>query len=314
MIQMRQSTPKQLVPGLMGILGQAYKAVDPEHQVLFETVTSNRAYEEEVMMSGFGLAAVKAEGGNIAYDAQEELWTARYTHETIALGFIITEEAIEDNLYENYAQKASRGLGRSLAETKQIKAAAVFNNGFNSNFKGGDGVQLFGTHPTKASTTGISNATNVDLSEAALEDATIAIAKWRDDRGLLISVKPKALHIPVELQFTAERILKSTMRPTVYIGKNVAGTENIGVTNTNEINALKNKGLYANLNIHMRFTDTNGWFIKTDATDGTKHMVRRKARVDTDGDFQTSNSMMKMSERYSFGWSDWRQWFGSTGA
>ena len=311
-IQTRQSTPKQLVPGLMGILGQAYKAVDPEHQMLFETQTSNRAYEEEVMMSGLGLAAVKAEGGNIAYDAGEELWTARYTHETIALGFIITEEAIEDNLYENYARSASKGLGRSLAETKQIKAASVFNNGFNSNFKGGDQVALFATHPTKVGST--SNATNVDLSEAALEDVTIALSKWTDDRGLLISVKPQSLHFPSELQFVAERIVKSNLRPTVYIATNQAGSDNIGVTNTNEINALKAKGLYQNLNVHLRFTDTNGWFVKTTATEGTKHMVRRKARVETDGDFQTGNSMVKMTERYSFGWSDWRQWYGSSGA
>jgi hypothetical protein len=319
-IQMRMSTPKQLVPGLMGILGQAYKAVDEEHKVLFEMGTSNRAYEEEVMMSGLGLGAVKEEGGNIGYDSMEELWTARYTHETIALGFIITEEAIEDNLYENYANKASKALGRSLAETKQIKAAAVFNNGFNPTYKGGDGQPLFSTtHPTKVGT--LSNSTNVDLSEAALEDQTISIARWTDDRGLLVSTKPIALHVPVELQFVAERLLKSTLRPTALIlngsGAVTAGTgtaSSVGITNSNEVNALKSKGLYSNLNIHLRFTDPEAWFIKTDQVDGTKHLVRRKLRFDTDGDFQTGNSMCKGSERYSFGWSDWRQWSGSSGA
>ena len=305
-IQLRGAHPKQLVPGLMGILGQSYKAVENEHQKLFETQTSKRSYEEEVMTSGFGLAAIKTEGSNIAYDTTEELWTARYTHETVALGFMISEEAAEDNLYENYARKASKGLGRSMAETKQIKAAAVLNNAFNSSYKGGDQVQLCGTHPTKAGS--FSNSVSQDVSEAAFEASTIAINKWTDDRGLLINVKPVSLHIPVDIQFDVERILKSTLRPTVVTN----GTT--GVTNTNEVNALNNMGYFNNVNVHRRFTDTDGWFIKTDVTDGLKHFVRRAPRIETDGDFQTGNSMVKMSERYTFGWSDPRQIYGSQGA
>lgn len=317
-IQMRGATPKQLVPGLMGILGQSYKAVDDENQKLFETQTSNRAYEEEVMTSGFGLASIKPEGGNVAYDSNEELWTARYTHETVALGFIITEEAAEDNLYENYARQASKGLGRSMAETKQIKGAAILNNAFNSSYAGGDGVSLCGTHPTKAAST--SNSVSQDISEASLEASVIAVNKWTDDRGLLINVKPQSLHIPVDSQFDVERILKSTLRPTALVvtsagAVTTGGSANsVGIANSNEVNALNNMGYFNNINVHRRFTDSDCWFIKTDVTDGLKQFVRRKARVETDGDFQTGNSMVKMSERYTFGWSDWRQIYGSQGA
>lgn len=296
-IQMRGAHPKQLVPGLMGILGQSYKEVAPEHQMLFETQNSSRAYEEEVMTSGFGLAAIKPEGANVAYDSTEELWTARYTHETVALGFMITEEAAEDNLYENYAKKASKGLGKSMAETKQLKAISVLNNAFSSTYKGGDGVALCGTHPTKAGS--YSNSVSQDISETSLEAASIALNKWTDDRGLLISVRPQSLFIPVELEFDVERILKSTLRPA---------------TPNNDINALNSLGRFSNVKTLLRLTDVDGWFIKTDVTDGLKHFVRRKVRVDTQGDFQTDASMVKMSERYAFGWSDPRQIYGSQGA
>lgn len=318
-IQMRGAHPKQLVPGLMGILGQSYKAVEDEHKNLFETQSSKRAYEEEVMTSGFGLAAIKAEGGNVAYDSTEELWTARYTHETVALGFMITEEAAEDNLYENYARKASKGLGRSMAETKQIKAASVLNNAFNSTYKGGDGVSLCGSHPTKAGS--FSNSVSQDVSEAAFEAAVIAVNKWTDDRGLLINVKPQSLHIPVDSQFDVNRILKSSLRPTTLVvtsaGAVTAGggsASSVGITNSNEVNSLNQMGYFNNVLIHRRFTDNDSWFIKTDVTDGLKHFVRRTPRIETDGDFQTGNSMVRMSERYSFGWSDPRQIYGSQGA
>lgn len=322
-VQMRGANPKQLIPGLMGILGQSYKAVDAEHQFIFETQTSNRAYEEEVMTSGFGLAAVKNEGSNIAYDTSEELWTARYTHETVALGFMITEEAQEDNLYENYARQASKNLGRSMAETKQIKAAAVLNNAFSSSYKGGDQQSLCSTsHPTKVGS--YANSVSQDVSEAAFEAATIALNKWTDDRGLLINVKPVSLHIPVDIRFDVERILKSTLRPSVIVTSATAtgasgftGTPTSGIvaaTNSNEINALNSMGYFNTVREHRRLTDVDGWFIKTDVTDGLKHMVRRKAKVETDGDFQTGNSMVKMSERYCFGWSDPRQIYGSQGA
>lgn len=209
-----------------------------------------------------------------------------------------------------------------MAETKQIKAAAVLNNAFNSSFKGGDGVALCGTHPTKAGT--LVNNVSVDVAEAAFEAATITINKWTDDRGLLINVKPVSLHIPVDIRFDVERILKSTLRPSVIVTSatatgavGVAGTPTtgiVGATNSNEINALNSMGYFNTIREHRRFTDADGWFIKTDITDGLKHMVRRKVRVDTDGDFQSGNSMVKMSERYTFGWSDFRQIYGSAGA
>lgn len=321
-VQMRGATPKQLVPGLMGVLGQNYKAVEAEHQYIFETQTSSRSYEEEVMTSGFGLAAIKPEGGNFNYDTMEETWTARYTHETVALGFMITEEAVEDNLYENYANKGAKALGKSMAETKQIKAASVLNLAFTAGVNGGDGQPLCSTtHPTKAGS--YSNRVSQDISEVSLEAATIAINKWQDERGLLIDVMPKSLHLPVESQFDIERILKSTLRPTVIVtnatasgaaGADGPATGRVGVTNSNEVNALKNLGFFDTIRIHRRFTDNDCWFIKTSVSDGLKHFVRRKATVKTDGDFQTGNSLMKMTERYSFGWSDPRQIYGSQGA
>jgi hypothetical protein len=308
MAQNRANHPKQLEPGLNAIFGDGYKAVVGEHTVLFDKETSGRAFEEEVMVSGFGAAKVKAEGAGMEFDDTQETYTARYTHETISLGFVITEEAQEDNLYVNYAKTASKGLGRACGETKETKAANIFNRGFNSSYNGGDGVPLFSAaHPTRSGNQ--SNTVSADLSEQSLENAIIAIGDYRDERGLLISVKPKSLHIPLELQFEAHKILKSSLSPTVF-------TDNSAyATNTNKANALKDKGFFQNgAMVNHRFTDSNAWFIRTSAENGTKCFKRVGMQTQMKEDFLTGNAMYKVRERYSFGWSDWRQWYGSNGA
>ncbi len=296
----RAQFSKQLVPGLNEIFGTQYKSVDNEHTPLYDTETSDRSFEEDVMQTGFGTATVKPEGEAVMFDTATETWTARYTHETVAMAFAITEEAIEDNLYDTVGKMKAGAMGRAMANAKQIKAANLFNNGFNAAFVGGDGVPLFSTaHPTLAAGNQ-SNRVSADLSETALENALIAISLLRDDRGILIGASARSLHIPPQLQFVAHRILKSEKRVD---------------TADNDTNAMRDMGLFSSgYSINHRFTDTNAWFIRTDVPNGTKMFVRAKLATKDDVDFLTGNMRYKARERYSFGWSDWRQWYGSSGA
>lgn len=303
----RSNITKQLIPGLNAVFGKAYKDINNEHLPLFEIETSNRSFEEEVMMTGFESAPTKAEGSAIQYDDAAETYSVRFVHETIALGFAITEEAVEDNLYDKESLKKAKALGRAMAETKQTKAANVFNLGFSQ--VGGDGVSLFSaSHPTRTAGTQ-SNTVSSDLSETALETAIISIGLFKDERGILIGCTPKSLHIPRNLMFTAKKILGSSMSTTVT----TQGTT--GVTNVNDINVLHTDGYFpGGAIINHRFTDTNAWFIKTDVTNGTKMFVRKQIQYANEGDFDTGNFKYKARERYSFGHADWRQWYGSNGS
>jgi len=296
----RANIARELVPGLNAVFGLAYGEVDNEHKALFDIERSERAFEEEVLFTGFGTAPVKSEGAAFQYDEAQESYTSRYTHETIALGFAITEEAMEDNLYDTWAPLRTKALGRAMANTKQTKAANIFNNGFSTSYPGGDRVPLFSaSHPTVAAGDQ-TNTVSADLSEASLESAWITVSLTRDDRGILIGAMCKSLHIPPQLRFVAERILKSPLR---------YGTAN------NDLNALKSMGYFQNgVDINHRFTDANAWFIRTDVPNGTKMFVRRPLRMEEMGDFDTGNKRIKTSERYSFGWSDFRQWYGSAGS
>ena len=296
----RANIAKQLLPGLNAVFGVEYGSIDDEHLPLFEVETSERAFEEEVLFTGFGTAPMKQEGEAVEYDNAQEAWTSRYTMETIALAFSITEEAMEDNLYDTFARIRAKALARAMANTKQVKAANVFNNGFNSLFPGGDAVPLFSTaHPTIGAGN-FSNSVSVDLSETAIENALINISLYRDDRGILIGAKGVSLHLPPQLQFVGERILKSPGR--------------VGTTD-NDVNAMKSKGvLPGGYHINHRFMDTNAWFIKTDAPNGTKMFNRVALQTKMEPDFDTGNLRYKARERYAFGWSDWRGWYGSAGA
>ncbi len=298
----RAQFAKQLVPGLNAIFGTAYKSIDNEHTPLFDVERSDRSFEEEVLMTGFGTAPVKSEGDQVFFDTASEAWTSRYTHETVAMAFAITEEAIEDNLYGTTGKMKANAMGRAMANAKQVKAANVFNNGFSTSslYAGGDGKPLFATdHPTLAAGTQ-SNKVSSDLSETALEAALINISLTKDDRGLLIGARAVSLHIPPQLQFVAHRILFSDLR---------VGTAD------NDTNAMKDMGLFSKgYTVNHRFTDTNGWFIRTDVPNGTKMFIRAPLATKDDVDFLTGNMRYKARERYSFGWSDWRQWYGSSGS
>ena len=302
----RASIAKELLPGLNAVFGTEYGEVADEHAPLFDTENSDRAFEEEVLFTGFGTAPVKGEGAAVSYDDAQESYTSRYTHETIALGFAVTEEAMEDNLYDTFAKLRAKGLARAMANTKQVKAADVFNNGFNSAFGGGDGQAFFSaTHPT----IGDGNQSNAlaasDLSEAALETALIAISKTKDDRGILIGAQAESLHIPSDLAFTADQILNSTLSTTIANS----------ATNVNDINSIRNQGLVPNgFYVNRRFTDTNGYFIKTDVPNGAKMFVRSPLQTKMEPDFDTGNLRFKARERYAFGFSDWRGFYGSQGA
>lgn len=297
----RGSTPRQLVPGLKSVLGLGYGSIDNEHEVLFQTETSDKYFEEEVFMTGFGLAPNKDEGASVFYDTANEAWTARYEHETVAMGFQVTEEQTEDNLYESLGKKMSRFVGRSMAASKQQKAANVLNNGFSTSYLGGDGVALFDdSHPT----IGDGNQSNLlsgDISETAIESAVISIQLMKDDRGILVGAQPSSLHIPPQLVYVTKRILTSDGR--------------VG-TSDNDTNVLRDMGTFSDgIHINHRFTDADAWFIKTDISDGLKHFVRVPLQVKNDQpDFDTGNMKMKARERYSFGWSDWRAIYGSPGA
>ena len=295
---------KELLPGLNALFGLEYKRYGEEHKEIYETESSERSFEEETKLSGFSAAPVKNEGNAIAYDNAQEAWTARYTHETIALGFSLTEEAVEDNLYDTLSARYTKALARAMAYTKQVKGANVLNNGFTTGgaYNGGDGVPLFSaSHPLV--TGGVNSnipATPADLNETSLEAAVIQIAAWTDERGLLIAAKPAKLIIPPALQFVATRLLETELR---------VGTAD------NDVNALKNNGsIPEGYAINHFLTDTNAWFLTTDVPNGMKHFVRSPLGTSMDGDFDTGNVRYKARERYSFGWSDPLGMYGSAGA
>jgi Mu-like prophage major head subunit gpT len=293
---------KELLPGLNALFGLEYARYGEEHKEIYETETSERSFEEETKLSGFSAAPVKNEGSAIAYDNAQEAWTARYNHETIALGFSITEEAVEDNLYDSLSARYTKGLARAMAYTKQVKAASVLNNGFSASYPGGDGQALFSAnHPLVSGGTN-SNipSTPADLNETSLENAVIQIAAWTDERGLLIAARPRKLIVPSSLQFVATRLLETNLR--------------VG-TNDNDINALKNNGsIPEGYTLNHFLTDTNAWFLTTDVPNGMKHFVRTPMGTSMDGDFDTGNVRYKARERYSFGWSDPLGMYGSQGA
>ena len=297
----RSQLVKELEPGLNALFGLEYGRYDAEHTEIFDTETSDRAFEEEVMLSGFGNARVKSEGGSIVYDNATETFTARYSHETIALGFAITEEAIEDNLYDRVSARYTKALARSMANTKQVKAANVLNNAFDPNFTGGDGVELCSAvHPIVAGTFANELGTAADLNETSLEQSLIDIAAFTDERGLLISTQGRKLIIPSELQFVAERLTQSQLRTA---------------TADNDINALRNMGMIPEgYVVNHYLTDPDAFFIKTDIPNGFKLFQRSPIRTSMEGDFDTGNVRYKARERYSFGFSDPRCVFGSPGA
>ena len=293
---------KELLPGLNALFGMEYQRYGEEHKEIYESESSERSFEEETKLSGFGNAPVKGEGSAISYDNAQEAWTARYNHETIALGFSLTEEAVEDNLYDTLSARYTKALARSMANTKQVKAANVLNNGFNASYTGGDGKKLFATdHPlVNGGTNSNTQSVVADLNETSLENAVIQIAGWTDERGLLIAAKPRKLIIPPNLQFVATRLLETELRVA---------------TADNDINAIKSNGAipegYA---INHFLTDTDGYFLTTDVPNGLKHFVRAPLTTSMDGDFDTGNVRYKARERYSFGWSDPLGMWGSQGA
>ena len=293
---------KELLPGLNALFGLEYARYGEEHKEIFEIESSERSFEEETKLSGFSAAPVKNEGQAIQYDNAQEAWTARYNHETIALGFSITEEAVEDNLYDSLSARYTKGLARAMAYTKQVKAAAVINNGFSSAYPGGDNVALFSTaHPlVNGGTNANTPSTQVDLNETSLEAAVIQIAAWTDERGLLIAAKPKKLIVPPNLMFVAKRLLDTELR--------------VGTTD-NDINAIKQMGaIPEGYTVNHFLTDTNGWYLTTDVPNGLKHFVRTPLSNSMDGDFDTGNVRYKARERYSFGWSDPLGIWGSSGS
>jgi len=294
----RAQLVKELEPGLNALFGLEYKNYANEHSEIFDTESSDRAFEEEVMLSGFGNASVKPEGQGVSFDDAQETFTARYTNETIALAFAITEEAIEDNLYDRLASRYTKALARSMANTKQVKAAAVLNNAFTAAFAGGDGVELCSTvHPTMAGTFSNELTTPSDLNETSLEQALIDIAAFTDERGLKIAARGMKMIIPSELQFTADRLMKSEGR---------TGTAD------NDINAIKNMGMIPQgYVVNHYLTAAKKWFIKTDVPNGLKHFVRSPIKTTMEGDFDTGNVRYKARERYVFGFSDPRGIFGS---
>ncbi len=293
---------KELLPGLNALFGLEYKRYGEEHKEIFETESSERSFEEETKLSGFSAAPVKNEGSAIAYDNAQEAFTARYNHETIALGFSLTEEAVEDNLYASLSSRYTKALARAMSYTKQTKAAAVLNNGFSANYPGGDGVALFSaSHPLVSG--GVNSnipSTAADLNETSLEAAVIQIAAWTDERGLLIAAKPKKLILPPALMFVATRLLDTELR---------VGTAD------NDINALKQMGTVSGgYTVNHFLTDNNAWFLTTDVPNGLMHFERTALVTSMDGDFDTGNVRYKARERYSFGWCDPLGMWGSSGS
>ena len=298
----RAQLVKELEPGLNALFGLEYDRYENEHSEIFDTENSDRAFEEEVMLSGFGQAPVKGEGSSVTYDTAQETFTARYSHETVALAFALTEEAIEDNLYDSLSSRYTKALARSMATTKQVKAANVLNNGFSTSFPGGDGKPLMTTdHPTLSGGDQSNEpSTAADLNETSLENAMIDISQFVDERGIKVNVQARKLIIPPQLQFVADRVLQTPGR--------------VG-TSDNDINALKNMGMLPEgYVVNHYLTDTDAFFIKTDAPNGLKHFVRSPMSTGMEGDFETGNVRYKARERYSFGFSDWRGIYGSPGA
>ena len=293
---------KELLPGLNALFGLEYDKYGEEHTEIFDAETSERSFEEEVKLSGFSAAPVKNEGSAISYDNAQEAWTARYNHETVALGFSITEEAVEDNLYDSLSSRYTKALARAMAYTKQVKAAAVLNNGFDSSFTGGDGVELFSlAHPLVSGGVNKNEPdTGSDLNETSLESAIIRIGGWTDERGLLIAARPLKLIVPSALQFVATRLLETELRTA---------------TADNDTNAIRAMGAVPQgFAVNHFLTDTNAWFLKTDVPNGLKYFVRTPMQTSMDGDFDTGNARYKARERYSFGWSDPLGMFGSGGS
>ena len=298
----RAQLVKELVPGLNALFGLEYARYADEHTMIFDTESSDRAYEEEVMLSGFGEAAVKGEGTAVKYDTAQETWTARYVHNTVALAFSLTEEAMEDNLYDTLSARYTRALARSMQQTKQIKAANVLNNSFSTTYPGGDGKPLMTTDHGTLTAGDLKNelSTAADLNETSMEQALIDLAGFKDERGLKVNAQAQRLIVPPALQFIADRLLNTPGRVA---------------TSDNDINAIRNMGMipdgYA---VNHYLTDTDAWFLKTDVPNGMKHFVRTAVSTNMEGDFETGNVRYKARERYSFGWSDWRGIFGSPGA
>jgi len=292
---------KELEPGLNALFGLEYDRYENQHTEIFDEESSDRAFEEEVMLGGFANAAVKPDGQGIVYEDAQETFTARYTHETVALAFSLTEEAVEDNLYDKISTRYTKALARSMANTKQIKAANILNNAFNASFAGGDGKELCATdHPTLSGNQKNELSTAADLNETSLEQMLIDIADMKDERGMKIALQGVKMIIPVQLQFVAERLMKSAGR---------VGTAD------NDLNAVRNMGMVPQGYVVNNFlTDTDAFFIKTDSPNGLKHFVRAPIRTAMEGDFDTGNVRYKARERYSFGFSDWRGIFASPGA
>ena len=298
----RANELKQLLPGLNALFGEEYAAYENEHAEIYDTESSDRSFEEELKLSGFGAAPVKDEGSAITFDTAQETYVARYTHETIGMGFSITEEAMEDNLYVSLSARYTKALARAMAYTKQVKAAYPLNNGFSTTFKSGDDVALFSTaHPlVNGGTNSNRPSTGADLNETSLEDAIIQISKWTDERGLLIAARARKLVIPTDLQFVATRLLDSSYR--------------VG-TSDNDVNAIASNGVIPEgYSVNHYLTDTNAFFLTTDVPDGMKHFERTAMQTSMDGDFTTGNVRYKARERYSFGVSDPLGIFGSPGS
>ena len=295
----RASIAKELLPGLNAVFGIEYGEVNEEHKPLYEVESSDRAFEEEVLFTGFGGAPVKGEGAAVVYDDASESYTARYTAETVALAFAVTEEAMEDNLYDTFAKLRAKGLARSMANTKQQKAADLYNNGFATNQ--GDGVPMFSAaHPVTGTGTVTNLTTAAAIAEATIEAAIIQIQKITDDRGILVGAAAESLHIPTDLLFTADVLLN---------------TPGVVASADNDINAVRHLGVIPDgFYVNRRFTDVNAWFIKTNVPNGTKMFNRTPLQTKMEPDFDTGNLRFKARERYSFGVSDWRGWFGNAGA
>ncbi len=295
----RASIAKELLPGLNAVFGIEYGQVNDEHKSLYEVENSDRAFEEEVLFPGFGSAPVKSEGAAVSYDDAQESYTARYTAETVALAFAITEEAMEDNLYDTFAKLRARGLARAMANTKEVKAANLFTNGFSDTI--GDGVAFFAsTHPTIGDGNQSNTATAGTLAIGTLEAAITQVQKIKDDRGILVGASATSLHIPVDLWNTADTILNTPGLP---------GSQN------NDINATRHMGMVPDgFYVNRRFTGTDDWFVKTDVPNGTKMFARKPLQTKMEPDFDTGNLRFKARERYSFGVSDWRGWYGNQGS
>ena len=307
----RASIAKELLPGLNAVFGLEYGEVNNELQPLYESENSDRAFEEEVMFTGFGTAPVKGEGSAVSYDTAQETYVSRYTNETVALAFAITEEAMEDNLYDTFSKLRARGLARAMANTKQVKGADVFNNAFSTAaaWVGGDGVAFCSaSHPTVSGVNQSNLMAASDLSEAALETALTSIQKIKDDRNILIGASAESLHIPPDLWATADQILHSP-------GTTTAGGSGDGTYAQNSINAIRHMGMVPNgFFVNRRFTNTNDYFIKTDVPNGAKMFNRVPLQTKMEPDVDTGNLRFKARARYSFGFSDWRGYFGSQGS